>query len=118
MGKKPKFVDFFIEAFFLAKLQNDLIEKKIQNMSDVTYFDLYKKKHKSTGKTNYLSEKEIEMKTFLGLMATVVLGVVSEQHVLFDSIPKTLRLDLKVTTRHCLITVCALSTFHCRVDAD
>ena len=25
------------------------------------------------------------MKTFLGLMATVVLGVVSEQHVLFDS---------------------------------
>ena len=61
MGKKPKFVDFFIEAFFLAKLQNDLIEKKIQNMSDVTYFDLYKKKHKSTGKTNYLSEKQIEM---------------------------------------------------------
>ena len=54
VGKKPKFVDFFIEAFFLAKLQNDLIEKKIQNMSDVTYFDLYKKKHKSTGKTNYL----------------------------------------------------------------
>ena len=53
---------FLNEAFFLAKLQNDLSEKKIKNTSDVTYFELYKKKHKSTGKTNYLlSEKQIEL---------------------------------------------------------